>query len=190
MLQRAIIRHLMAAQAPDALDRGMARRMCYFLRRALAPGEVALMGARMRLVFAQLPEFVALAQLRLVVNDWPAPRRMSPSRQRCRWGCGAVDEITFSTSWLALCWERTCERIALRLWHASATPHLVVFAVPLGEVDILRTATWAHVVYMILTEARHSPTLWLPPFFFEVVRTQVRSLATRSARCKALLIAG
>lgn len=42
------------------------------------------------LCIERLPAYVALGQLRLLLDGWPTSRRMSPGPQRCRCGCQAV----------------------------------------------------------------------------------------------------
>lgn len=72
--------------------------------------------------------------------------------------------------------------LASLVWAASSHPALLVFAIPV-EVDTLRSATWAYLMYVLFTSARHDAPAGEATFVLAAVRTQVRSLCTRSARC-------
>lgn len=117
---------------------------------------LALVSDRLQWCFRDLPFVVALAQLRLLANALPTPRRMQSEISHCLYGCVAIrgDDISHYMRCPFLVRFIRGPRHQKPVWLLSGDVAIGLGVFPTARAQVLCSCTWTYVAYRICFACR------------------------------------
>lgn len=145
--------------------------------------------AHLRIVVRALPPFAGLASLRFVTNGWLTARRLAHVAKRCEFGCHAMGGVCIMryTGCPRFPHSRRPSDLPMptSVHQAFVRDAFLLSCCP--EDRLILDAFWRCLLYMVYTQSHAAARRWQARDVALALRTQVRALATRSARAVTLL---